>query len=108
MATIDDPKITTEAGATRRDGPRRWRWTSKQFHRLANAGFFGDRHVELINGNLYELTTNPPHCTAVHLTAKALEVGFGLGYTVRDQKTPDLGRRYQPQPDVAVVVGNPR
>src|SRR4051794_29773414 len=108
MATIDDPKTTTKSEATRRDGPRRWRWTSQQFHRLANGGFFGDRHVELINGDLYELTTNPPHDTAVHLTVDAVKAGFGPGFTVRDQKTLDLGRRYQPQPDVAVVAGNPR
>src|SRR5207249_5136602 len=89
-------------------GPRRVRWTREEFQRMANAGFFGDRHVELIGGELFEMVTNPPHDTAVGLSAKAAEAAFGPGFLVRDQKTLDLGRRSQPLPDVVVVPGGLR
>src|SRR5205085_9163883 len=108
---INDPQTIESAPiprTTRTAGPRRWRWTAKQFHKLADMGFFEDHHVELIDGELYELTINPPHNTAVCLTCTALRAVFGPGYAVRDQKSLDLGRRYQPEPDAAVVLGDPR
>ncbi|HZW31743.1 MAG TPA: Uma2 family endonuclease [Isosphaeraceae bacterium] len=107
MATVHGPQ-TVPARTPRVAGPRRWRWTAKQFHKLSNMGFFGDRKVELINGDLYTLPTNPPHDTAVYLTSDTLRAAFGAGYYVRAQATLDLGRRYQPLPDVLVVGGGPR
>jgi len=87
---------------------RRWRWSALEYRRLDDLGFFQDRKVELVNGDLYELTTNPPHDTSVGLTGKALGAAFGGGYVIRKEKTLDLGRRSQPRPDVAVVEGQPR
>jgi hypothetical protein len=58
-----------------------------------------------MNGELYELTVNPPHDTGVYETFTTLWRGFGAGYAVRPRMALDLGRRYQPLPDVAVVVG---
>jgi Uma2 family endonuclease len=111
MATTHDPKAgSAQAGAARRatGGSRRVRWTREQFHRMADAGFFGDRHVELIGGELFEMVTNPPHETAVGLAVRAATLAFGPNFLVRDQKTLDLGRRYQPLPDVTVVTGDLR
>jgi Uma2 family endonuclease len=107
MATVPGPQ-TVPTRTPRTAGPRRWRWTAKQFHKLANLGFFGDRKVELINGDLFPLPTNPPHDTAVHLSSDALRVAFGVGFYIRAQATLELGRRYQPLPDVLVVVGSAR
>jgi Uma2 family endonuclease len=111
MATVDDRR-TNAAGASRkkprRSGPRHWRWTAEQYRRLDELGFFEDHHVELIDGAIIEMTTNPPHDTAVDLACTALRAAFGLGYAVREEKTLDLGRRYQPRPDAAVLVGNSR
>ncbi len=87
---------------------RRWRWSADDYRRLDELGFFEDRKVELVNGDLYELTTNAPHDTSVHLTGKALGAAFDSGYVVREEKTLDLGRRSQLHPDVAVVEGEPR
>lgn len=92
----------------RRAGARRWRWTAADYRRLDELGFFADRKVELVNGDLYELTTNPPHTASVSLTRKALALAFGAGYDVREEKPLDLGRRYQPIPDAAVVEGTTR
>jgi hypothetical protein len=111
MATVNESR-TTESQPKRRTarpaGPLRWRWTARQFHKLANSGFFGDRKVELIHGELFQLTTNPPHDTAVYLTSDVLRNAFGPGHYVRAQATLDLGRRYQPLPDVLVVPGRAR
>ena len=111
MATVDDRR-TTGNSATRQkaqqSGPRRWRWTTEQFRELAKAGFFRDRHVELINGELIELVVNPPHDTGVYLALTVLQRVFSHGFVVRPQLSLDLGRRYQPIPDVAVAVGEGR
>ncbi len=109
MATVDRERRTGVRRATDRGaGARRWRWNVDEYRRLDELGFFEDHKVELINGELYELTTNPPHDTSVSLTGTALEAAFGPGYVVREEKTLDLGRRYQPHPDAAVVVGQTR
>jgi Uma2 family endonuclease len=111
MATVDQPK-TAKTTPLRRQrpnaGPRRWRWTAEQYRRLDEMGFFEDHHVELINGDIIELTTNPPHDTAVDLTCTVLRAAFGPGYVVREEKSLDLGRRYQPRPDAAVLAGHSR
>ena len=111
MATVDDRR-TTAVGASRKksrpSGPRHWRWTAEQYRRLDELGFFEDHHVELIDGAIIELTTNPPHDTAVDLSCTALRAAWGPGYVVREEKTLDLGRRYQPRPDAAVLIGNTR
>jgi Uma2 family endonuclease len=75
---------------------------------MSDAGLFEDRHVELINGDLYELVVKPPHDTSVALVVEALRASFGAGYVIRDQKALDLGRRNQLIPDVAVVRGQIR
>jgi Uma2 family endonuclease len=111
MASVEDRRTTGTSATAKRvraAGPRRWRWTTEQFRVLANAGFFRDRHVELINGELIELVVNPPHDTGVYLTLNVLQRVFSHGYVVRPQLSLDLGRRYQPIPDVAVAVGEGR
>ena len=109
MASTRDPKTTTVGvGTFPRQGPRRIRWTKKEFYQLARLGFFVDRRVELVGGEIMHLTINPPHCVALGLTSHALQVAFGPGYYVRSQGVLDLDQRHQPQPDVAVVPGSPR
>jgi Uma2 family endonuclease len=111
MATLDETKTAEMARSGRKGrkaGPRHCRWTVDQYRRLDDLGFFEDRRVELINGKLVELTTNPPHDTAVTLTCATLRAAFEPGYVVREEKTLDLGRRYQPHPDAAVVSGTER
>jgi Uma2 family endonuclease len=108
METVDDPRTeqtTPTCRKNRKAGPGRWRWTAEQYRPLDQLGLFEDHHVKLINGELIELTTDPPHDTAVGLTADALRAAFGPEYVIRDEKTLDLGRRYQPHPAVAVVAG---
>jgi Uma2 family endonuclease len=111
MATVDDSRILQAGKAQKtneQSGRRRWRWTKKQFSDLANAGFFQDRRVELINGEIIELVVNPPHDTCVYLALLTFQRIFREGFLVRPQMSLDLGRHYQPIPDLAVVVGEGR
>jgi len=100
---------TSDPTLKRRQGPRRWRWTSEEYNRLAELGFFRDRRVELIEGEIVEMAPfNPPHAIAIELGTQVLPAVFGAGFRVRIQLPIDLGRRSQPEPDFLVLPGSPR
>jgi hypothetical protein len=54
------------------------------------------------------LVVNPPHDTGVFLGLTVLQRLFVRGHVVRPRLSLDLGRRYQPIPDLAVVEGEAR
>ena len=87
-----------------------WRWTRVEYERLAEAEILGPGdHVELVGGHL--LVKEPqdsPHATAVQLVQRALTVAFGAGWNVRAQLPIALDDESEPEPDVAVVAGDPR
>lgn len=76
---------------------------------MAALGFFRNRRVELIEGGIIEVSAvEPPHSIGVELLRDGLRAAFGLGHRVRIQQPIDAGRRTQPEPDAAVVVGQAR
>lgn len=106
MATTQGPR---PRGTGTRSGPRLYRWTSAEYYRLGNLGFFRDRRVELIEGMIVEMAArNPPHCIALGLTDNALRASFGAGFYIRNQGSFDLGKWSQPEPDLMVLRGSPR
>jgi len=111
MATTDDPRTAKPWLKRQRPWPRRdgvFRFTVNQFYKLDDLGFFEDRHVELIEGVIYEMTMKPAHATATELTDEALRTVFQGRWHVRQSKALDVGRRSLPEPDAAVVVGTIR
>jgi len=86
------------------------RWSRHEYGQLIDHGLLDeDDPVELLDGLL--LVKEPqhsPHRTAVLLTAKALERGFGEGWFVQTQSPIILDDRSEPEPDVCVVRGSPR
>ncbi len=100
MATTQDPKAA-------RDEERRFRWTSEQYYQMAELGFFSDRHVELIRGEIWQMTIKPPHAISMEFVVRILTTVFGREYRIRIQSPLDLGRRNQPEPDAAVLLGDP-
>jgi Uma2 family endonuclease len=91
-------------------GPKKHRWTRKEFYRLLGLGFFqklGNR-VELIEGTIVRM---PPqknlHSAAIKLTEDVLDAAFGTGHWVRVQMTLDLIGISVVDPDLAVIVGSP-
>ena len=49
--------------------PGRVRFSVEEFARMQDLGLFEGRHVELLDGELYEVTKNPPHNCAVDIVA---------------------------------------
>jgi Uma2 family endonuclease len=103
MATVQLPQgeVFTE--------PRPHRWTRTEYCRMAEAGLFDGRRVELIDGEVLDM---PPqknwHFVAVKLVEDALTLAFGPSYWARTQGPLTLGLASEPEPDVAVVLGSPR
>jgi Uma2 family endonuclease len=107
MATAHDPRPAAKLARSRRRSGL-FRWTADQVYKLAELGFFDDRRVELLEGALYEMTTNPPHAVALQLATRLFLGRFGGQYSIRVDIPLDFGKRSQPVPDLAMVVGSDR
>jgi len=84
-------------------------WTRADYDRLIAEGAFDHGEpVELLGG---ELIAREPqgsyHVTTIALAAHALERAFGPGWTVRQQAPIALDDESEPEPDLAVVRGEP-
>jgi hypothetical protein len=65
------PKETTMSVLTE---PQVHLWTRSEYDRMAELGFFEGKHVELIEGQVIEMSAmGSLHATAVSLTEKAIE-----------------------------------
>jgi Uma2 family endonuclease len=109
MATTNDPQTEKPWIKRERPWPNRngaFRFSVNQFYQLDELGFFGDRHIELIEGILYEMTINPGHASASDFTGQVLRMIFGAGWYVREAKPLATGRRSLVEPDFAVIAGS--
>jgi Uma2 family endonuclease len=89
--------------------PRTVRWTKEEYHRLAEMGWFDDRRVELLDGEIFEMPVpKMPHVVALDVTTSALRAAFGSGYWVSPQAPLDLTLTSEPIPDLFVVPGKAR
>jgi Uma2 family endonuclease len=108
MATITTPQsapFTPTTPPPADEGPRPWKWTREQYYKLGELGFFEGKRVELIHGEIVELSPiNWPHTVAVTKLADALRAAFtGIG-TVMTQTPHPIGDS-EPEPDVRVIAG---
>lgn len=81
-----------------------------EYDLLVEHGVFepGER-VELLDGQLVVAEPqSAAHFTAIQLVARALAGAFGAGWVVRAQGPIALDEVSEPEPDVAVVRGEPR
>jgi Uma2 family endonuclease len=87
-----------------------WKWTRVEYERLAGAEILGPQdRVELLGGAMIcKEPQDSPHATSVLLAQRALSVAFGEGWLIRAQMPVALDDESQPEPDVAVVPGDPR
>jgi Uma2 family endonuclease len=85
------------------------RFSRAEYEKLIELGVFQPGEaIELIGGEL--MVAEPQgaaHYTAIRKTAKALEGAFGPGWDVRTQGPIGLDEDSEPEPDVAVVPGDP-
>jgi Uma2 family endonuclease len=84
------------------------RLSVSQYHEMIATGILADDNpVELLEGWLVpKMVKNPPHSTARHHTTQALEQVLPSGWHVRSQE-PITVSDSEPEPDVAVVRGDP-
>jgi Uma2 family endonuclease len=87
----------------------RVRLTVDEFTRMLDAGLFEGRHVQLLDGELYEVTKNPPHDFAVSALADALRSLLPRDeYSIREEKSIQPWAHWWPEPDIVVVRGSHR
>jgi Uma2 family endonuclease len=85
------------------------RWTREEYDKMIAAGIFasGDR-VELVDGEILQMTPQGSvHATVIQLVHDALRLAFGPTFSIRQQLPIALAADSEPEPDLAVVLGNP-
>lgn len=102
------PALTPTMPPEHDTGERRHRWTRDEYHRMAEAGLFNDKRVELLDGEIWTLPPQmTPHAVSVGNTRRVLEAAFGAGYFARDQAPVVLNDGSEPEPAVVIVPGVP-
>ena len=90
--------------------PRRKQWTRAEYEHFINIGAFTTRdRLELIEGDLLEkMSQNGPHAISIALLTRLIGTSIGANEYLRVQLPFAIGRRSMPEPDFAIVTGNPR
>ena len=102
------PKIVTEP-IKKNSAPKSFRWTVRQYYQMADLGFFDGKRVELIKGEIIQMSPmKSPHATSIRLLEKLLTKVFQKGFDVRSQLPMSFSKIDEPEPDFAVVEGNIR
>lgn len=85
------------------------RFTVAEYHRMIEAGVLGEEDaVELLEGWIVpKMPRNPRHDATIELATVAISQRLPAGWRVRAQCAVTT-RESEPEPDLAVVRGNPR
>lgn len=96
---IDQPPVRNEE-------PTRKRWTREEYYRLDEQGWFQNQRVELIDGEIIQLSPQSPHHSSGSDKIRALlQQVFGEAYWVRTHSPLKYGNFSEPEPDVSVIRG---
>jgi Uma2 family endonuclease len=80
------------------------KWTLDEYHRLIDGGFLDNKHVELLNGEIVEMSPEGiPHASLSSDTSDYLRVLLADRAKVRDGKPITLPNDSEPEPDIAIV-----
>ena len=84
------------------------RWTIEQYHKLVNAGMLIDRRVELLSGDIVEMSPEGmPHAVYCGDAVDYLKQLLGNRAKVREAHPITLPNDSEPEPDIAVVKTSP-
>jgi hypothetical protein len=85
-------------------------WTRHEYERLVDAGVFHpDFRLERVDGEILDRPTQRSrHATALQLAGDALRGAFDRGFSIRSQMPLAIDGYSEPEPDIAVVSGDPR
>ncbi len=82
------------------------RWTRDEYYQMAELGFFHGKKVELIEGEIIEMSPMKSlHATVVRLVLDIMRNVFAEGYIVDSQLPMSFSKITEPEPDVAIVKG---
>jgi Uma2 family endonuclease len=85
----------------------RFRWTPEQFQKAAEDGWFGDRKVELLDGDVYYMVRNPLHRNCVWKLHELLSALLDKKqWSITREDDVEMGDDWVPSPDVAVLRGD--
>ena len=89
--------------------PKKRRFNRAEYYKMAELGLFNGQRVELIDGEVIQMAPQMErHFVAITLTERALRRALGDQYWIRTQGPFSIDEASEPEPDVAVVEGNPR
>lgn len=81
------------------------KWTVADYHQMIEAGILEGRQVELLAGEIYEMTPEgPPHTFYGGSLADNLRDRLGRRALVREARPITLAES-EPEPDIAIVTG---
>src|SRR5262249_1624345 len=85
------------------------RWTREEYNRLIDAGLLRPEDpLELVEGEIVQMAAqSAAHSATVAMVDAVLHRVLGLGVSLRAQLPLALGGHSEPEPDVAVVLGQP-
>jgi Uma2 family endonuclease len=88
--------------------PESKRWSREEYYRLSEDGWFDGQRVQLIDGEIIQM---PPqgheHAKSLFVLRRFLQSVFVGDFWIREEKPLNVGRRSDPEPDLAVVEGLP-
>lgn len=85
------------------------RWTREEYEQMVEAGVFGERRVELLDGVVYDVTPQSRrHASALRRARRILESLCPEGCEVEVQMPLNVGGGSTPEPDLAIVPRDPR
>jgi len=80
------------------------KWTVEEYHRMIEAGILSDRQVELLKGEIVEISPEvEPHAYSSSEAGEYLAKLLGDRAKVRQAKPITLPNDSEPEPDIAVV-----
>jgi Uma2 family endonuclease len=83
--------------------PTPYRFTREEYYRMWESGFFSDKRVELLDGEIITMPPqNPPHAGTTSDLATIVIVALGSNFVVRSQLPIVLTDWSEPEPDIAV------
>lgn len=86
--------------------PRRFAWDAEMLQKMDAIGIFGDARIELIEGEVIEMSPiGPRHAVTTAKVTATLQRVFAIGYVIFPQNPVKLSNRSIPQPDIAVLRG---
>lgn len=110
IQSADFPFIGESSEISAKDeGVKKHLWTQDEYYKMAKLGFFHGKRVELIEGEIIEMSPMKAlHATAISLLNAILLEVFKEDFIVRIQMPMSFGKISEPEPDIAVAKGKIR